>query len=262
MYTFQAAYPSPQHEQAAHTITEYFSGQPGVEAVLLTCSCARGKASRDSCLDIAILVPPDEPVVRQGERQQAWDDFYHTEPVFEALRQVGKYSQVDLDFVDGRFAPGEHGWTSGPDEFELQIGNLLAYSVALWERGSTFEQLKAQWLPYYDEMLRRDRLAMVRRYCLNNLHHIPLYVERGLYFQSFRRLVNAFGEFLQALFISRKTYPIAYDKWIKEQIVEILDMPALYPQLPRLFEIQHFESREIAQKASDLESLVEKHVVG
>jgi hypothetical protein len=46
------------------------------------------------------------------------------------------------------------------------------------------------------------------------------------------------------------------------QIVEILDMPALYPQLPRLFEIQHFESREIAQKASELELLVEKCVVG
>ncbi len=262
MYTFQAAYPSPQHEQAAHTITRFFSEQPGVEAVLLTCSCARGKASRDSCLDIAILVPPDDLSPRQAELRQGWNDFYHTEPVFEALRQVGKYSQVDLDFVDGCFAPGEHGWTSGPDEFELQIGNLLAYSVALWERGGYLEQLKAQWLPYYDEMLRRDRLAMVCRYCLNNLHHIPLYGERGLYFQSFRRLANAFGEFLQALFISRRTYPIAYDKWIKEQIVEILDMPALYPLLPRLFEIRHFESREITQKASDLESLVEKHVVG
>lgn len=93
----------------------------------------------------------------------------------------------------------------------------------------------------------------------NNLHHIPLYVERGLYFQSFDRLYNPFQEFLQALFIARRTYPIAYNKWIREQVEEILGLPELYAQLPRLLEIRHFESREIAEKAVTLERLLEAY---
>jgi hypothetical protein len=84
-------------------------------------------------------------------------------------------------------------------------------------------------------------------------------VERGLYFQSFRRLYNAFGEFLQALFIARRVYPIAYDKWICEQIEEILGLPELYRQLPALLEIPHFESREHAVKAETLRRLLHEY---
>jgi len=82
-------------------------------------------------------------------------------------------------------------------------------------------------------------------------------VARGLYFQSFNRLYDAFREFLQALFISCRTYPIAYDKWIREQVEEILGLPDLYQRLPRLLEISHFESDEIAQKAEELRGLLE-----
>jgi hypothetical protein len=101
--------------------------------------------------------------------------------------------------------------------------------------------------------------GMVRSYCLNNLEHIPLYANRGLHFQAFQRLYNAFGEFLQVLFIARRTYPIAYDKWIQEQVEEILGMPELYRRLPKFFEIQSFESREISDKANELKRLLNDH---
>jgi hypothetical protein len=139
------------------------------------------------------------------------------------------------------------------------VGNFLVYSVPLWQGSDYYERLQQQWLPYYDETLRLERLAMVRWHCLNNLHHIPLYVERRLYFQAFDRLYNAFQEFLQALFIARRTYAIAYNKWIREQVAEILALPELYTQLSRLLEIQHFESREIVEKAATLERLLEAY---
>ena len=120
-------------------------------------------------------------------------------------------------------------------------------------------QLKEQWLPYYNDELRRQRLIMVRHYCLNNLHHIPRYIERGLYFQSFDRLYNAYREFLQALFIARRTYPIAYNKWIREEVEEILGLPELYEQLTHLFEIKRFESSEIAAKAIEVEQLLNQY---
>ena len=100
---------------------------------------------------------------------------------------------------------------------------------------------------------------MVRKYCLNNLDHIPLYVARGLHFQCFNRFYDAFREFLQALFIARRTYPIAYDKWIQEQIVEILGLPELYQQLLRLFEIRRFKSHEILDKANTLKDLLDEY---
>ncbi len=225
MYTFHAAYPTVQHEQAAERIVDFFARLDDVQAVLLTCSCARGKATRDSCLDITVLIKPDLLPAKRLGLEQKWNSVYQTDPVFQSLQAIGAYSTVDLEFTSGLIKPGYHGWTTGPDEFELTIGNLLVYSVPLWEQGDYLGQLKGQWLPYYDEELRRERLEMVHRYCLNNLHHIPGYIARGLFFQSFHRLWHAYGEFLQALFISRRVYPIAYDKWVREQLEEILELP-------------------------------------
>jgi len=255
------AYPTDRHQRAAQAAVDFFSACRDVEAVILAGSCARGKAGPDSCLDILVLTRPELPPDAKSALEQQWKGIYSTDRTFEALRQTGKYSNLDLDLIDGRFAPRSRGWTSGPDEFELQIGNALVYSVALWERADYLERLGARWLPYYEEPLRQERLAMVRRYCQNNLDHVPLYVDRGLYFQAFHRLYDAFREFLQALFIARRTYPITYNKWIREQVEDILGMPELYRQLPGLFEIERFESQEIAGKARDLERLLQAHVV-
>ena len=255
----KVAYPTPEHERAAGAATEFFAERPEAGALLLVGSCARGKASPDSCLDLTVLLSPGFTSAVRASLAQAWDQRRETIPAFEALRRVGHYSDIEVDFHDGRFEPQIRHWTSGPDPFELEIGNLLVYAVPLRDEGGHWERLRGQWLPYYSEDLRRRRLAEARRYCLNNLHHIPLYVERGLYFQSLGRLWHAFQEFIQALFIARRTYPIAYDKWIREQVVDILGLPELYPQLTRLFEIGLLESHELAGKAKDLGELLDQY---
>ncbi len=256
----QAVYPTQQHEQAARAVVDFFAAREDTDAVIFMGSCARGKAVRGSCLDFLILLRPDVFPLAKGALERQWKEFYTSAETFRILQQMGKYSHVDLDFIDGRFVPKARGWTSGPDEFELEIGNTLVYAVPLWQRSDYLDNLKAQWLPYYSETIRQERLAMVRGFCVNNLDHIPLFVERGLYFQSFNRLYDAFREFLQALFISRRIYPIAYDKWIREQVEEILGIPDLYSRLPGLLEISHFESDEIAEKAQELRALVEEHL--
>lgn len=254
-----AAYPTSKHHAAADAIVDFFSQFPEAEAVILMGSCARGKASPDSCLDVMILIRPEAFLEAREALGRRWDAFYGKADVFQILLEVGKYSHVDLEFVDGVFEPQPRNWTSGPDEFELAIGNTLAYTVPLWERGDYFEELKARWLPYYDEALRRERLAGAVRYCRNNLDHIPLYVDRGLHFQSFSRLYDASQEFLQALFIARRTYPIAYDKWVREQLVEILELPGLYREFASLLEIECLESQELAIKAEALGRLLDTY---
>jgi hypothetical protein len=226
---------------------------------LLVNSCARGKASPDSCLDLAVILTP-EVFKRNGIAfEKAWEAYYKDEPVFADLEKSGLYSNIEPHFCDGTFSPSSHGWTSGPDEFELEIGNLLAYSFPLWQGSDRLDRLRNEWFPYYSEGLRSERLEMVRKFCLNNLNHIEPFARRGLYFQCFNRFYDAYREFLQALFIARRVYPIAYDKWIREQIVDILGMPYLYEILPHLFEIRHFESLEIVEKAQILRKLVEEY---
>ncbi len=113
------------------------------------------------------------------------------------------------------------------------------------------------WLPYYAEELRTERLETVRRYCLINLRHVPLMARRAEPFHAFHRLYLAFQEFLQALFLARRTYPVAYDKWIEEQVEAFLDLRGLYAELPSLVGIENLDLAEIAARAERLEELLE-----
>ncbi len=173
---------------------------------------------------------------------------------------MGAFSVVHPNVIDGRFGPDPHPADEYPDDVEIAVGNALAYSAPLWQRGDRLHQLRAEWLPYYDEELRRTRLADTRWCCAHFLDHIPLYVARGLYFQAFARLWASFRIFLQALFIAHRTYPIAYDKWIRDQVVDILGLPELYARLPGLFEIGRLESDELVGKAQDLRELLDRYV--
>ena len=254
-----ATYPTLEHQSAANAFVDFFASNYKIDAVLLVNSCARGNATCDSCLDIITLAKPEPTRSQFHELEAGWIEFEKTNPDIQALYKVGKYSVVHPDFINGIFQPHEQDESAGPDDFEIQVGNFLAYSVPLWQGSDYYMELKQQWLPYYNEDLRQKRLERVRWFCLNNLHHVPLYIERKLYFQSFDRLYNAYQEFLQALFIARRTYPIAYNKWIREQVEEILGLPELYEQLTHLFEIQHFESSEITEKAKEVEDLLEQY---
>ncbi|MFX0170238.1 MAG: nucleotidyltransferase domain-containing protein [Candidatus Hodarchaeota archaeon] len=252
-----SAYPTVEHEIAAKKIVELCSRDRQVMSILLIGSCARGKASKDSCLDVVLLVSEKTEISRVREH---FERLFQRIPEIVQLREAGKYSQVDLIVSDGKIEAQERDWTSGPDEFELEIGNFFVYSDVLFDREKYFDTMKQPYLPFYAETLREQRLAQVKMYMYNNLDHIPLYVQRGLFFNSFSRLYNASKEFLQALFISKKVYPISYDKWIKEQLVEVLKEPKLYREFVKLSEIKNLESEELIQKADQLRTLAQQHL--
>lgn len=132
----------------------------------------------------------------------------------------------------------------------------MAYSLPLGPAGPEFAHLQAGWLPYYDESLRLQRLNMVREACIYDLDFVPFYVGRGLYFQAFDRVYKAFQEFLQAFFIAQRRYPLAYNKWIREQIAVQMGLEDLYHQCTALLVLVDFEGAEIAQKAEALRQLV------
>ncbi len=251
-----AAYPTRDHQRAAEAIVAFFRDSGEADAVLLVNSCAHGKATPHSCLDIAVLIHPERYAAERERLEREWQAFYTSHPVFMALKQAGRFAVVHFDYFDGNYVPPVWDDGGGPDGFELEIGNQIVYGVALWEGSDYLAQLKAKWLPYYTETLRAERLAIARHACLEDLEHVPWFVGRELYFAAFDRLYKAFQEYLQALFIARRTYPIAYNKWIREQVVEILGQPELYRQLPALLQIAHLESTEMIDNARALETLV------
>jgi predicted nucleotidyltransferase len=255
----QAGYPTARHATAAHRIVELVKDRPPVDAVLLFCSCARGKATVDSCLDIAVLLGAGAGEADRRALEAEWTAFNADSPDLKRLREAGAYSEVHLDFIDGEFLPRDPELGGLQDSFELEVGNYVVSSFPLWQRGDRLARLRSQWLPFYPEDLRAHRLDMVRRMCRNNLRHIPLYAARGLYFQCFDRLYNAYREMLQAVFISRRVYPIAYNKWIREQVEEWLGLPDLYRSISHLFEIRSFESEELVRRASQVEELLERY---
>lgn len=255
MAQLPSTYPTPVHEAAAEAVVVYFQPILETEAILLVNTCARGRATRNSSLDFIVCVAPEALAMASQRFKDEWLAFCRTDRRFAELRQVGRFAEVHLDIVDGRYAPRVRTIDDGADGFELVVGNHLAYSVILWERSDYARQLRRQWLPYYGESLRQARLVQVQNAFHYHLDHVALYAERELYFAAFDRLYTSFQLFLQALFIARRTYPLAYNKWIREQIEDILGLPELYRLLPGLLEIRPFESGVVAGRAEELRIL-------
>lgn len=250
------AFPTKLHRSAAESIGEYFSSRSWVDTVLVVNSCARGQAVPESDLDFAILLKRDTSPDEIKDLDADWQVHAETLPAIIAYRQSGSHALLHLDLITGEYFPGIMEAGGGPDLFEIEIGNQVGHSAPMGVPGVYFRALQAKWMPYYGEQLRLDRLTMTKNACAYDLDHIPLYIKRGLYFQAFDRLYVAFQKFLQALFIANKTYPISYNKWIKLQVANWLNLPDLYPKLSPIISVSNIESGEINDKAKMLRALL------
>ncbi len=255
---FKPVFPTILHRNTAELIRDYFAGIPFVDTVLVVNSCARGQAVPDSDLDFAILTIPGTTASEKIEIESSWQTYSETEPAFLQFKQSSPFAHLHVDIIDGNYTPGNLGNGEPVDYFEIEIGNQICYAAPMDHAGPFFKELQIEWLPYYYEELRLQRLQMVKDACNYDLDHIQLYVKRELYFQAFDILCKAFQKYLQVLFISNKVYPIAYNKWIKEQVVKWLNMPELYPRLSPILSINNIESDEIIEKANMLREMAER----
>lgn len=254
--TNKPVFPTKLHQDSAEQVRDYFLAIPNVDTVLVVNSCARGKAVPESDLDFAILVKPGTTIQEIRHIEQAWQDYSEQQSTFLKYRQLSRFAHLHLDIITGNYRPA-HPEDGGPiDYFEIEIGNQVCCSAPMHIPGLYFQELRNKWLPYYSEELRLQRIRTTRAACTYDLDHIPYFVKRELYFQAFDVLCKAFQEYLQALFISKKTYPIAYNKWIREQVVEWLNMPDLYPRLGRILSVSNIETSEINDKAKMLRELL------
>jgi hypothetical protein len=254
--TFIPKFPTKLHQEAAGLIRDYFLAIPNVDTVLVVNSCARGQAVAESDLDFAILVKPDTAAAEIKSIHTAWLAYSANQPTFLKYKQLHPFAHLHLDIIDGNYIPAIIEVGEPIDYFEIEIGNQICYSAPIDNAGYYFRELQKKWLPYYNNELHLRRLAMTRNACNYDLDHIPFFINRALYFQAFDILCKAFQKYLQALFIANKTYPIAYNKWINEQVVKWLHKPELYPKLSPILSVSNIESNEINEKAKMLRALL------
>src|SRR3954453_23992402 len=100
--TMQASYPTAQHRGAAEALVEFFGRRAETDAVLLANSCARGKATPDSCLDMKVIVPTDAV----ADVEAHWEAFAADSSAVAELLCAGRFSELHLDVWDGVIAPG------------------------------------------------------------------------------------------------------------------------------------------------------------
>jgi len=252
-------FPTQLHKEAIEIVRDFFVKEKDIDTILLTNSCARGKAIAGSDIDFAILA---KKIIQPGEikiLENKWRNFLHAEPTLLKYKSSHRFAQIHLDIIDGIYTPSVWDDGGGPDFFEVEIGNHLVYSAPLAGKGEYFTELQEKWLPYYNTVMQSARLKMVKEACLDDLDHIAFLVKRGLHFHAFDKLYKAFHEFLQALFIRHETYPIAYNKWVKEQVYEILHLPELYKKFPQVISVNNIESDELSLKGKILQKLLEEY---
>jgi predicted nucleotidyltransferase len=249
-------FPTRLHQDTAEIAREYFLNISEVDTILITNSCARGQAIPESDLDMVILVRPQTDSNKVSEIETAWIEYSKGQSTINNYKHSSPYAHLHLDVISGKYTPALIEPGGQVDSFEIEIGNHICHSASFGGEGKYFQQLKLQWLPYYSNKLRIERFRMVQNVCRYDLEHIPFLVKRGLHFHAFDILYTAFQKFLQLLFISKRTYPIAYNKWVKHQIVNWLKMPELYLNLLPVISINKIESDEINQKALALGQLL------
>jgi predicted nucleotidyltransferase len=249
-------FPTRLHQDTAGMITEFFLSKSNVDTILIVNSCARGTAVPESDLDMAVLIRPNTPANEIEILNSSWLSYLATEPAFLKFKQSSPFASIHLDIIEGIYTPGILEIAGPIDYFEIEIGNQVCYSAPMNDAGNYFQELQNKWLPYYENGLRLDRMEMIKNSCHYNLDHIPLLTERGLHFHAFDILYKAFQEYLQLLFMTNRIYPIAYNKWIKEQIVKWLGKPDLYPKLSPILSINNIESNDVNDRAKMLRELL------
>ena len=92
-------YPTAAHARAADEVVAFFAADVRTDAVLLTNSCARGKATTDSCLDMKVVAR--EPDDLWG----SWESYAAASAAIAELGRAGRFSDLHLDVIAGRYEP-------------------------------------------------------------------------------------------------------------------------------------------------------------
>jgi len=255
-------FPHREYKTTLTRLVGYFSNYPSVYAIVLTGSLARGKAVEGSCIDLFVFLSKKHLRLLASTITSRIEAYARLGG--QICYYVGKVEggiefgdiRVDVGFTDGSFNRGhEDSFNITRDDFETTVGNLLVYSIPLYQKGEQFQKLKQEYLPFYDEARRKTRLKGTAEEFDYKIWKTRWLAEREEYFAALDTLLEAQRIFLQHLFIKVRKYPIDYVKWLHEQCSQILSMPQLYQELSQIINRIELTKNGIFEKSNLLERL-------
>jgi hypothetical protein len=262
-------FPNQDYEATLTRLVDYFKEDPSVFAVVLTGSLARGKAVEGSCIDVFVFLPIErlrclastiDSRIKAYSRLGGRIVYYEGD--VEGGIEFGDV-RVDLGFTGGVFTcKHENSFDITRDDLETTVGNLLVYSVLLYEKGERFQLLKHEYLPYYSDALRRIRLNGTAEEFGYKIWKTRWLAERGEFLAALDSLLEARRIFLQHLFIKERKYPIDYVKWLGEQCSRVLGMPGLYHEIVQVVDGIKLTERGVLEKSALLERLFARYGFG
>ena len=98
-------FPTPLHAKVAELVAGFFEHRASVDTVLLVNSIARGKATPNSDLDIAVLVEEGTSPDQMGQMEAAWLRYASASGTVNEFLNHGPYTKIHLDLFDGSFVP-------------------------------------------------------------------------------------------------------------------------------------------------------------
>ncbi len=262
------SYPNQSYREVLTRVVKYFRTYNGVYAIVLTGSLARGKAVEGSCIDLHVFLENEQfkDLVSErslGSRIEAYSQLGGRICFYEGEVEGGLLFggiRVDVGFTNAEFDPhSKNSFDVVRDEFETTIGNLLAYSVVLYEKDGRHQRLKQKYLPFYNDRLRKARLNATKEEFDYKIWKTKWLADRGEYLASLGALLEAQRILLQHVFIKERKYPIDYTKWINEQCLKILRMPDLYQDIVSTISGLELTKRGMHEKANNLEQLFLKY---
>lgn len=265
----ELSFPHQNHKTVLARLVDYFQKYPSVYAIVLTGSLARGKAVKGSCIDLFVFLPTKHLkslASTTNSRIEAYSRlggqiaYYNGE--VEGGIEFGDV-RVDVGFVDGSFnCSHEHSFGITRDDLETTVGNLLVYSVSLYQKGTQLQRLKQKYLPFYDNALREIRLKGTAKEFNYKIWKTRWLAERGEFFAALDALLEAHRIFLQHLFIKERKYPSDYVKWLREQYSQILAMLELYQEITKIVDGIKLTKNGIFEKSKFLEKLFIRYGFG
>jgi len=260
--TERIKFPSDDYKKPLTDLVEYFKGYDGVYAIVLTGSLARAKAVRGSCIDLYVFLNEEDFKALASNfksRASAYarlnGQICYYEDGVEGGIKFGVV-RVDVGFTNGKFEPcRENSFDVTRDEFETTVGNLLVYSIVLYQKDGRYQQLKRKYLPFYSDGLRKVRLRKTAEEFDYKIWKTRWLAKRGEYIAALYALLEAHQIFLQHLFIKERRYPIDYTKWLKEQCSTVLRAPTLYRRLLSVISRIEMTEKGIREKSDSLEDL-------
>src|SRR6478672_10727023 len=104
-------FPTELHRTATNVSKDFFLNQQNIDTILLVNSLARGKATSESDIDMAILVPVTTTIGERERLYNNWNEFLNLNPGLNQFKRSSRFAQIHLDIFDGVFEPAP--WEDG-----------------------------------------------------------------------------------------------------------------------------------------------------